>query len=253
MASIASEYTKEVDRANGLGVCRLSDHVRQLLDGSRADIGDFAYGIDGWHIGLVARGGGAAAVMRRLAALLGRDLLEVSVANATAWAWLGGQRRLDFAEIERSVSTSALEGLSIAVGEPGMGLPGWRTTHDQARAALALALHRPGTLTRYADDPLLASALRDVTVRVSLRQIFVEPLSHERDGGTVSRSTLRAYLAAGRNASTAAHVLGVNRHTVERRLRRIEERLGRPIQSCAPELELALRLEALPNEAVPQS
>ena len=61
----------------------------------------------------------------------------------------------------------------------------------------------------------------------------------------MSRKTLRAYFAAGRNAATAAAALGVDRHTVERRLNSIETRLGRQLHTCHAELEVALRLEEL--------
>jgi DNA-binding PucR family transcriptional regulator len=40
-------------------------------------------------------------------------------------------------------------------------------------------------------------------------------------------------------------VLKVDRHTVKRRLHKIEESLGRALHTCQAELELALRLEAL--------
>ena len=57
--------------------------------------------------------------------------------------------------------------------------------------------------------------------------------------------TLRAYLAADRNATSAAAALGVNRNTIAERLRAIEATLGRPLSACGPELEAALRLAEL--------
>jgi DNA-binding PucR family transcriptional regulator len=59
----------------------------------------------------------------------------------------------------------------------------------------------------------------------------------------VLRQTLRAYFAAERNASSAAAALGVARHTIENRLRKIEERLDRRLSTCLAELEVALRVE----------
>jgi len=52
-----------------------------------------------------------------------------------------------------------------------------------------------------------------------------------------------SFFAAERNVSSAAMALGVNRNTVASRLRAIEERLGRSLGACAPDLEAALRLE----------
>ncbi len=59
------------------------------------------------------------------------------------------------------------------------------------------------------------------------------------------RETLRAYFAAGFNAATAAAALEVDRHTVQRRLRKVEEALGRLLHTCHAELEVALSLEEL--------
>ena len=79
-------------------------------------------------------------------------------------------------------------------------------------------------------------------------EIYLAPLGGEKDGA-VARKTLRAYFAAGRNAATAAAALGVDRHTVERRLHSIETRLGRLLHTCHAELEVALRLEELGDGA----
>jgi DNA-binding PucR family transcriptional regulator len=66
----------------------------------------------------------------------------------------------------------------------------------------------------------------------------------------VLRKTLRAYFAAGFNAATAAAALEIDRHTVQRRLRKVEESLGRLLDSCHAELAVALRLEELDGPAV---
>jgi PucR C-terminal helix-turn-helix domain len=44
-----------------------------------------------------------------------------------------------------------------------------------------------------------------------------------------------------------AAILGVSRQTVTNRLRAIEQRLGRPLGTCANELEVSLQLEGLDN------
>ncbi|MGN6372189.1 MAG: helix-turn-helix domain-containing protein [Solirubrobacteraceae bacterium] len=92
---------------------------------------------------------------------------------------------------------------------------------------------------------LLAAALRDDTLARSLREIYLSPLEDSRDGGAVLRETLRAYLAAERNASSAAAALGVARNTVDYRLRAIEKRLGRSLQRFTAELEVALALKEI--------
>ena len=86
---------------------------------------------------------------------------------------------------------------------------------------------------------MLAGALLDV---------YIAPLEDVRGGGAVLRETLRAYLAAERSVSSAAAALGVDRKTVESRLRTIEKRLGRSLHPCPAELEVALELDELAAE-----
>ena len=140
-------------------------------------------------------------------------------------------------------------GVSFALGEPARGLDGWRLTHQQAQAALAVALRRPRRCTRYIDVALLATALKDQALAGALIEVYLAPLDRQRDGGVVLRRTLRAYLAAGRNVSSAAAALGVTRSTVESRLHTVEQSLGRLLPACLAELEVALGLEDLGDPA----
>ena len=85
--------------------------------------------------------------------------------------------------------------------------------------------------------------LKDDVLRASVQELFLSPL-RKRDRG-VLLGTLRAYFAADRNTSSAAAALGVSRQAVAKRLRTIEERLGRPLSDRGLELEAVLRLEGL--------
>ena len=126
------------------------------------------------------------------------------------------------------------------LGEPRKGMAGWRLTHQEAQAALLVALRRPAPLMRFAEHALLALVLQNQSLVRSLLGIYLPSL-----GSPVARETLRAYFSAGCNAATAAAKLEIDRHTVERRLRAIETRLGRQLRSCHAELEVVLRLEEL--------
>jgi hypothetical protein len=223
------------------------------------------YDLGGEHLGVIARGEGAQEALRELAAGLDRQLLCVVQERGTVWAWLGGQRALGMSDLERAVAalggrvpgrrrrrgdrdrdpSGAVAGVCLAAGEPARGLTGWRLTHQQAQAALVVALQSPRTLTRYGDVALLASALKDERLARALVEIYLLPLEDGREGGQVLRETLRAYLAAERNVSSASAALGVVRKTVENRLRTIEERLGRTLHPCPAELEVALQLDDL--------
>jgi len=244
-ASIAHEYQQELERAARSPELRRADQVQRLLTGAPADTAGLGYDFDAEHLGLIAMGSGASETVRRLSARLGRELLTVSRGEETVWAWLGGQSTLASEQIERLMESEPRAAVSLAVGEPGGGIDGWRLTHRQARAAMLVVLRRPQRLTRYADVALLAAVLRDRELARSLVEIHLSPLDAGSNAGAVSRSTLRAYFAAGCNAATAAAALGVDRHTVQRRLHAIETQLGRPLHRCQAELEVALRVEEL--------
>jgi DNA-binding PucR family transcriptional regulator len=59
------------------------------------------------------------------------------------------------------------------------------------------------------------------------------------------RETLRAYIDAGCSATSATSTAGVSRHTVESRVHKAEQLIGRAIRTCIPELDVALRFEEL--------
>jgi hypothetical protein len=245
LASIASEYTREVKRIGRSPKQHNAERVRKLLAGEPVDAVELGYELDTWHLGVIATGTKAEKAINSLAAELGRQVLLVSHGEKTVWAWFGDHRRLVIADIGRLLLAKRRADVSLAIGEPGRGVKGFRLTHRQAQAALLVALRRPQWLTRYADVALLAFALRDEALARSLVDIYLSPLDSPRKGSPVLRRTLRAYFAAEHNATSAASALGVARHTVDNHLRTIEKRLGRMLSSCLVELEVALRLEEL--------
>jgi hypothetical protein len=267
---VTREHVAELQRAGRSREQRLFERVRMLLAGGDLDedvsrsVGelDLDYDLEGEHLGVIGRGAGCEEAVRRLAQTLDRRLLCVSAGTGMVWAWLGGNGVLRAADLETVLSAwgngaeSApvdAEGppadLYVAVGEPGSALTGWRLTHRQAREALAVSLRRGAregiTLTRYGDVALLAGALKDDTLSRSLIEMYITPLRDSGNSASMLLHTLRTYLAAERNISSAAGVLNVARSTVLNRLRTIEERLGRTLHSCAAEIQVALHLDEL--------
>ena len=218
--------------------------VQRLLAGEPVDVSDQPYDFEGHHLGLVVAGDGADTILYELATALDRRCLLVCPDDRTAWAWLGGRRCLDSAELVEGLEARLPTDGSVALGESATGLDGWRLTHRQATAALSVAL-RGERLVRYAEVALLAAVLQDDLLSTSLRRLYLDPLGGQPDGGEMAKETLRAYFAADRNASSAAAALGVNRNTIAKRLRAIESVLGRRLSSCGPELEASLRLAEL--------
>jgi hypothetical protein len=245
MAAISSEHKREIGRARRSPEQRHAELVDRLLGGERLGTAELGYELDAWHISVIATGTGAREALRGIAADADRQLLSVSHGEETVWAWLGGKRRLAVGGLELGVLAEQGTGLALAIGEPGQGFEGWRLTHRQAQAARLVALHRPRPLTLYAEDMLLAAALRDETLANSLTEMFLAPLTSQRDGGATLLQTLRVYLSCGRNASAAGSELELNRHTVESRLNTVQQHVGRALDTCLVELEVALRLQEL--------
>jgi hypothetical protein len=223
--------------------------LRRLLGGERPDVAELGYDFDAHHLALVASGAGAAAALAPLGEHFDRRLLVAEPDEQSVWAWLGGRRPFDEREIDFLISVDWPERVSVGCGLSGRGLGGWRLSHRQACAALSVAERVPERLVHYPDVALLASALQDDLLLASLDQLYIAPLSGERDRGAVAKETLRAYFAAAGNASSAAAALGVNRRTVASRIAAIEESLGRPLDAASAEIETALRLDQV--EAFP--
>jgi hypothetical protein len=249
MAAVATEYMEELERIRRSPAQRVGERVQRLLAAnSPADAAGLDYELDAWHLGLVITGPRPDVVARTLSAGLKRQLLVVPQGNDSAWAWLGGRVRPLVDDVQRYLGSGVLGDVALAVGEPRWGLEGWRLTHHEARAAQQVMMRRPQPLTRASEVILLAAVLRDEMLAQSLRETYLAPLD-DGDSGLGLRETLRAYFDAGFNAATAAAALEVDRHTVQRRLRKAEEALGKLLHSCHAELEVALVLEELDRDA----
>ncbi len=243
IAAVTEEYNREASVGPASPEERRAERVKRLLRGELIDSAGLAYGLEDWHVGLVATGTNGLAPLQRLADLADRRLLAVQPRADAVWAWLGGRRRVESGAIAEHAERLLPVGCALAVGEPAPALAGWRLSHNQARAVLHLAEPSGPKVVRYANAGLIASVAKDEILVKSLRQLYLNPLSDERDGGEALKGTIRAYLAAGQHVTSAAAALRLSRQTVTARLRSVEEKLGCPIEHCATELDLALRLE----------
>jgi hypothetical protein len=248
----ADAHSLEIARRARSHEQRRAEIVDKLLADQPVDTGELAelgYELDGWHLGMIATGAQVGKAVRALAAGLGCKLLPVAHGSEMVWAWLGAQRRVAFAEIERVFSAGEYVDVSLAIGEPGRGAEGWRQTHREAQGALLVARSRGGreeqTLTRYLHVATEATALRDDALADSLIETYLAPLEGMRIGGQAARRTLRALFETGHNVTSASFVLKVNRTTVHRQRTEIERRLDCRLLEHQAEIEVALRIEEL--------
>jgi hypothetical protein len=227
---------------------RQVERIERLLGGELIDTSEIAYDFQASHLGMVAKGRGAHDAVRELTNGLDCRLLAIERSDVV-WAWLGARRPIDAECLRTQIGSAAPAQVSFALGESASGLRGWRLTHRQAKAALPIALRSPEGIARYGEVALLASVLQDALLTASLRELYLVPLEGDRD--KTALGTLSAYFSAECNVSSTAAALGVSRQTIRNRFQAIEERLGRPLDSCTVELQLALRLEEFERQRVP--
>lgn len=244
IADISASYLREAASIRPRSTSqRQADLVERLLDGELVDPASLDYDLGRWHLAIVLRGSGGDVAVDAISSTLDARKLVVAAEDHSIWVWLGAKQRLDPGGVQQTVQEVLVDETRVGIGEPARGLPGWRLSHEQAEAALAVSVRRSESSTRYADVALLASVMQDDLVTASLHQLYLAPLG-EGYGG-VLRETLLAYLATRRNITSAAAALAVDRRTVANRLRIAEERIGESLDRCLSRLEIALELEQL--------
>ncbi len=249
-AAIESEYNDEREQLVCTPEQRRTEIVRRLLAKELvefAELAELEYELDtSWHFGVIATGTDIHGAFRRVKADCRCELLLAQCDDGTVWAWFGASQRLKIVDIERVLTPNGTTGEILAIGGPGWGLDGWRQTHREARGAQLRALRRPEQVVRYAESPLLVAALENETLATWLGEFLA--LIRGRADSADLLETLRAYIDAGCNSTSAAHVAKVRRQTVGNRLRLVEELLDRPLCACLAEIDVALRLADLASE-----
>ncbi|WP_431037172.1 PucR family transcriptional regulator [Streptomyces sp. P6-2-1] len=142
-------------------------------------------------------------------------------------------------------ATTAENGLVIGLSAPS-GPVAAATAYKQAEQALSVARRRGRTLVEHEDVaagsvlPLLA----DDAVRAFADGLLRALHDHDATGRGNLVASLRAWLAHHGQWDAAAAELGVHRHTLRYRMRRVEEILGRSLDDPDVRMELWLALKA---------
>lgn len=248
--AVGDEHEQELQNKGRSTEALQLERINGLLSGSLIEVPELAYPLNATHVGFVGIGAGFVSSVRRIADSLGGAFLMVRPSLHHFWAWIGTRGSISALELRVLLEAAELGTARAAVGDPASGLRGWRLTHQQAVTAFPVAETLDRGFAQYARCALLASALGDELLIHSLLHQYLLPLSAARDGGKALRETLRAYFSVGGNISSAAAQLGVRRHTVANRLHAAEKIFGHPIRDCGPEVELALRIEAISGDSL---
>jgi len=233
--------------------------IRQLLSGEQVDEtaaeAVLGYRLRQYHVGVVCwAGDGAAAAdqITRLERAVGHVAAQASCSGdpfflprdeSSAWAWLPLGIRDTF--VWTAAITADLDrDVHFAFGDPARGAAGFCLTHQEAVAAQAVAFAKgapaPRAVTFNEVAPvammLEASGLLRAWVLATLAGLATDDEHHAR-----LRDTLLVFLRSGGSYKATAEQLTLHKNTVQYRIRKAEESLGRPVGDNRHNVELALQ------------
>jgi len=235
--------------------------VRALLDDRPVDL-DLAEATVGYrlrqhHLGLVSwvtessEAGQGLARLDRLTTVVAEALgcrtrpLFVPCDETVAWSWLPLGSRTDVAwDALGKVVADREPAVRVAVGQPAAGVDGFRQTHHQAlRAQDVATLARPSRqITTFAETGPVALVLADLQATRGWVWQVLGNLADDDEQATRLRETLQVFLGTGGSYVATGERLTLHKNTVQYRIRKAEEAVGRPIEGQRSDVEMALRI-----------
>ena len=133
--------------------------------------------------------------------------------------------------------------IHFAFGDPAKGATGFRLTHQQAIAAqaVALAAGRPPRAVAFGEVAPVAMMLGSAELLRAWVLGTLAGLAADDEHHARLRETLLVFLQAGGSYKATAERLMLHKNTVQYRIRKAEESLGRPVGENRHDVELALR------------
>jgi len=231
--------------------------IRDLLSGERIDVSaaeaTLGYRLRQYHVGLVCWVGDAASAadeitrLERAISHVGQqaacsgDPVFLPRDESSAWAWLPLGIRDTFDSVASAADMDA--DIHFAFGAAAKGTTGFRLTHQQAVAAQAVALAagppapRAVAFSEVAPVAMMLSSaeLLRAWVLSTMADLAIDDEHHAR-----LRDTLLVFLRSGGSYKTTAERLVLHKNTIQYRIRKAEESLGRPVGDNRHNVELAL-------------
>jgi len=253
-SEVAVEFVAEVDRIQNRARAARTDAVRGLIAGDGIDLAraerTLAHRLTGWQTAFVCWTDRDDADLTRVGTEVGAHLgsshpLLVADGVQAVWGWVAGIRapgvsRADLAPLADQIPRT----VQVSIGTPLQGAGGFRDSHLEAqRGRRIIELSGRGTpVTAYAEVALVDVMSGDLGLARSFvaTELGALAVNGRREGE--ERRALLAVLDAQGGLAAAAEELGVHRNTVLQRVRRGEERIGRPATDRVAELHAALRL-----------
>jgi hypothetical protein len=233
--------------------------IRQLLSGEQVDTAAvgaiLGYRLRQYHVGLVCwTGDGAVATdqITRLERAVGRVAAQVACSGdpfflprdeSSAWAWLPLGIRDTF--VYTAAITEDLGGdIHVAFGDAAKGAAGFCLTHQEAVAAQAVALAKgspPPRAVAFSEVAPVAMMLGASSLLPAWVLSTLAGLANDDEHHARLRETLLVFLQTGGSYKATAEQLMLHKNTVQYRIRKAEESLGRPVADNRHNVELALQ------------
>jgi DNA-binding PucR family transcriptional regulator len=254
---IVAAYTEERENWLRKRSAARAARVRDLLSGARIDVGaaeaTLGYRLRQYHVGAVCWAADAAAAIDNVTRLeraachvaaqaaCAGDPLFLPRDEASAWAWLPLGIRDKF---DSAASTAGLDGdLHFAFGDPAQGITGFRTSHQQAVAtqAVAVAGSPPPRAVAFGQVAPVAMMLGSPDLLRTWVLATLAGLADDDEHHARLRETLLVFLNTGGSYKATAEQLTLHKNTVQYRIRKAEESIGRPLGDNRHDIELALQ------------
>jgi len=257
---VVAAYTQERENWLRNRSAARTARIFDLISGERIDVSaaeaTLGYRLRQYHMGLVCWAGdaaGAADEISRLEHAVSHVAVQAACSGepvflprdeSSAWAWLplGIRDTFDAA----TASIAGLDGdIHFAFGDGAKGTTGFRLTHFQAVAAQAVALAagsfppRVVTFSEVAPVAMMLGSpgLLRAWVLSTLGDLATDDEHHARLG-----DTLLVFLQTGGSYKATAERLMLHKNTVQYRIRKAKESIGRPVDENRHDVELALRV-----------
>jgi DNA-binding PucR family transcriptional regulator len=256
---IVAAYTQERENWLRNRSAARAARIRDLLSGQRINVSateaTLGYRLRQYHVGLVCWTGDATAAVDDITRLEhaisnvaekaagSGDPLFLPRDESSAWAWLPLGIRDTF-DAAGASTAGADPDIYFAFGDAAKGAAGFRLTHQQAIAAQAVALAAgspPQRAVAFSEVAPVAMMLGSADLLRAWVLSTLGGLATDDEHHARLRDTLLVFLQMGGSYKATAERLTVHKNTVQYRLRRAEESLGRPVGENQHDVELALR------------
>jgi hypothetical protein len=256
---IVAAYTRERENWLRNRSAARAARIRDLLSGQRINVSateaTLGYRLCQYHVGLVCWAGDATAAVDNITRLehaishvagkaaCSGDPVFLPHDESSAWAWLplGIRDTFDAA----GDSTAGVDGdIHFAFGDAAKDTAGFRITHQQAVAAQAVALAGGSPAPRsvaFSEVAPVAMMLKSTDLLRAWVLATLAGLATDDEHHARLRDTLLVFLRTGGSYKTTAELLTLHKNTVQYRIHKAEESLGRPVGDNQHDVELALR------------